>query len=72
MHFKKGGGSIGQPGSVAYGFTRMGVFRILAEGADVIYHLAAVLSGQSEAEFDLGMRVNLHGSINVFEAARGL
>jgi nucleoside-diphosphate-sugar epimerase len=51
---------------------RTAVARLFAEGADVIYHLAAVLSGQSEAEFDLGMAVNLQGSINVFEAARGL
>ena len=33
-HFKKGGGSIGTAGSVAYGFTRMGVFKIKAEGQD--------------------------------------
>ncbi|MEM9059267.1 MAG: D-erythronate dehydrogenase [Pseudomonadota bacterium] len=39
-------------------------------GADVVYHLAAIVSGQAEAEFDLGMSVNLQGSINVFEAAR--
>jgi len=36
----------------------------------VIFHLAAVVSGAAEADFDLGMRVNLFGSINVFEAAR--
>ncbi len=41
-------------------------------GADVIYHLAAIVSGQAEAEFDLGMEINLMGSINVFEAARAL
>jgi nucleoside-diphosphate-sugar epimerase len=45
---------------------------LFAEGVDVIYHLAAVLSGQAEAEFDLGMRINLQGSINIFEAARAL
>lgn len=39
-------------------------------GQDVIYHLAAIVSGQAEAEFDLGMGVNLQGSLNVFEAAR--
>jgi len=39
---------------------------------DVIFHLAAIVSGQAEAEFDLGMRVNLFGSINVLEAARAL
>ena len=32
----------------------------IVEGADVIFHLAAVVkSGQAEAEFDSGMRVNL-------------
>jgi nucleoside-diphosphate-sugar epimerase len=45
---------------------------VLADGADVIYHLAAIVSGQAEAEFDLGMRINLWGSLNVFEAARAL
>lgn len=37
---------------------------------DVIFHLAAVVSGAAEADFDLGMRVNLMGSIYLFEAAR--
>lgn len=45
---------------------------VIAEGWDVIFHLAAILSGQSEAEFDLGMTVNLAGSQNVFAAARAL
>ena len=39
---------------------------------DVIFHLAAIVSGQAEADFDLGMRVNLYGSLNVLEAARAL
>jgi nucleoside-diphosphate-sugar epimerase len=43
---------------------------VVDRGYDVIFHLAAVVSGQAEAEFDVGMAVNLHGSINVFEAAR--
>jgi len=42
------------------------------EGADVIFHLAAVVSAQAEAEFDLGIEVNLAGSLNVFQAARAL
>lgn len=37
---------------------------------DGIFHLAAVVSGQAEADFDLGMRVNLDGTRNVLEAAR--
>jgi nucleoside-diphosphate-sugar epimerase len=35
-----------------------------------VYHLAAVLSGQSEAEFDAGMRVNIDGTRSLLEAAR--
>lgn len=40
--------------------------------ADVIYHLAAIVSAQAEAEFDLGLDINLMGSLNVFQAARAL
>jgi nucleoside-diphosphate-sugar epimerase len=42
--------------------------------ADVglVFHLAAVLSGQSEAEFDTGMRVNVDGTRNLLEACRAL
>lgn len=36
----------------------------------VVYHLAAVLSGQSETEFDAGMRVNIDGTRSLLEAAR--
>lgn len=45
---------------------------LMSERPDVIYHLAAVVSGQAEAEFDLGMRVNLLGTMAVIEAARRL
>lgn len=45
---------------------------LLADGPDVILHLAAVVSGQAEAEFDIGLAVNLKGTLNVLEAARGL
>lgn len=51
---------------------RAAIDALFAEGADVIYHLAAIVSGQAEAEFDLGMQINLRGSLNVFEAARGM
>ncbi len=46
----------------------------LAVGADLggIFHLAAVVSGQAEADFELGMRVNLDGLRNVLEAARAV
>jgi len=36
-----------------------------------IYHLAAVLSGQSEQDFDLSLRVNVGGTRALLEAARG-
>ncbi|MCR0985562.1 D-erythronate dehydrogenase [Roseomonas populi] len=41
-------------------------------GADTagIYHLAAVLSGGSEADFDLATRVNIDGTRALLEAAR--
>lgn len=37
---------------------------------DVLYHFAAVVSGGAEADFDLGMRVNLDGLRAALEAAR--
>ena len=36
----------------------------------VVIHLAAVVSGTAEADFDLGMRVNLDGARNLLEACR--
>lgn len=39
-------------------------------GADVIVHLAAVVSGQAEADFDLGYRVNLDATRQLFDALR--
>ena len=42
----------------------------VADGADVIFHLAAVVSGQAEADFDLGMGVNLDATRLLLEAAR--
>jgi nucleoside-diphosphate-sugar epimerase len=43
---------------------------LVERDVDVVYHLAAVLSGQSEAEFDLGMRVNVDGTRRLLEACR--
>ena len=73
---------IANPASVEAGFPvtthrlditeRAAVDGVLSGGADIIYHLAAVVSGQAEADFDLGMTINLIGSINVFEAARDM
>ena len=40
-------------------------------GADSVFHLAAVVSGAAEADFDLGMRVNLDGTRALLDALRG-
>ena len=37
---------------------------------DGVFHLAAVVSGQAEADFELGMRVNLDGTRMVLETCR--
>lgn len=44
----------------------------LPDDTAVIYHLAAVVSGQAEADYDLGMRVNLGGTNAVLAAAKAL
>ena len=37
---------------------------------DIIFHLAAIVSGQAEQEFDLGWDINAKGSWGLFEAIR--
>ncbi len=37
---------------------------------DVVFHLAGIVSGEAEANFDLGYRVNLDGTRMLFEALR--
>ena len=49
--------------------SQAGAAESVAEGADVIFHLAAVLSGQAEADFDLGMGVNIDATRRLLEAA---
>lgn len=55
-------GSIAEPGFLA---------SLMADGdVAVVYHLAAVLSGQAEAEFDVGMEINVDGTRRLLEACR--
>lgn len=49
---------------------RSAVDALIAPGFDAIFLLAAVVSSHAEAEFEDGMKVNLHGALNVLEAAR--
>ncbi len=42
----------------------------IAERPDVVFHLAAVVSGEAEANFEKGYAVNFDGTRNVFEAIR--
>jgi D-erythronate 2-dehydrogenase len=44
---------------------------LLANRPEIVYHLAAVVSGEAEADFDKGYRVNLGGIQHLFEAIRG-
>ena len=43
---------------------------LVASRPDFIFHLAAILSGESETDFDKGYRVNLDGTRLLFEAIR--
>lgn len=46
--------------------------RIAEDAPDLVIHLAAVVSGQAEADYDLGMAVNLHSTIDLINACRNM
>ncbi len=48
------------------------VERMIPPDTDVIFHLAAVVSGEAEADLDVGLAGNLLGTINVVQRARAL
>ncbi|HEY6924968.1 MAG TPA: D-erythronate dehydrogenase [Steroidobacteraceae bacterium] len=54
-------GDFSQPGAAA---------ELVKSRPQVIFHLAAVVSGEAEAEFDKGYRINFDGSRALFEAIR--
>ena len=54
-------GDLAQPGQAE---------RLVAERPDVIFHLAAIVSGEAEADFEKGYRVNLDATRALFEAVR--
>jgi nucleoside-diphosphate-sugar epimerase len=51
---------------------RATVAALIAPGTDAVFHLAAIVSGQAEADTDLGYRVNLDGTRAVLDACRAL
>lgn len=44
--------------------------KLVADRPDIIYHLAAIVSGEAEADFEKGYRVNFDGTRELFEAVR--
>jgi len=48
------------------------VERAITADTDTVFHLAAVVSGQAEADFDIGMRVNLDATRGLLERCRRL
>jgi D-erythronate 2-dehydrogenase len=46
--------------------------RVVTRDTDAVFHLAAVVSGQAEAEFDVGMRVNVDATRLLLERCRKL
>jgi nucleoside-diphosphate-sugar epimerase len=44
--------------------------KLLAGKPDLIFHLAAIVSGEAEADFEKGYRINLDGTRYLFEAIR--
>ena len=44
--------------------------KIVASRPDVIFHLAAIVSGEAEADFDKGYRINLDGTRMLLDAIR--
>ena len=45
---------------------------LIGTNTQSVFHLAAIVSGQAEAEFDLGMRINFDATRHLLEALRAL
>ena len=56
-------GDLADPAVIEHAVTR---------DTDSVFHLAAVVSGQAEADFDIGMRVNLDATRALLERCRKL
>jgi nucleoside-diphosphate-sugar epimerase len=59
------------PGSLVSDLSQPGeAEKLVASRPGLVFHLAAVVSGEAEADFDKGYRVNLDGTRRLFEAIR--
>lgn len=57
--------------SIAGDFSSPGeAAKLIAHFPDVIFHLAAIVSGEAEADFEKGYRINLDGTRHLLEAIR--
>jgi nucleoside-diphosphate-sugar epimerase len=57
--------------SVTCDFAVAGVAeKLIVDRPDVIFHLAAIVSGEAELDFDKGYRINLDGTRMLFDAIR--
>ena len=57
--------------AVAGDFSKPGLSeQLVASRPDVIFHLAAIVSGEAEADFDKGYRINLDGTRLLLDAIR--
>ena len=44
--------------------------QLISKDTGAVFHLAAIVSGEAEADFDKGMRINLEGTKKILEACR--
>ena len=59
------------PGSLVSDFSAPGeAEKLIASRPDTIFHLAAIVSGEAEADFEKGYRINLDGTRRLFDAIR--
>ena len=59
------------PGSLVSDFSAPGeAEKLVASRPDIVFHLAAIVSGEAEADFEKGYRINLDGTRYLLEAIR--
>ena len=59
------------PGSMVSDLSAPGeAEKLVSTRPDLIFHLAAIVSGEAEADFEKGYRINLDGTRQLFEAVR--